>query len=702
MLCLLLPFALWAFVFRDAILGRIVFHGDNIQYSHWVLYFFDNLQQGVFPVWNPFHSWGCIDNLDMRFIGEYNPFLYLIPLLRSLGVSGHAAFTAFMISCFWIGAVGLYTLVYRLFKNPYIACVAYSLLLFSGYGIQFFIFQITDVLITAPLVWFFYFLFSLTRNPRKKYLLGLTLTVMLAETTYIPFLFIIVTGLILTLTLIAYPRAALSALKRIGTLMRGHKILTLFCLIAIIASAVPLVMWRTASLDPQYIVDVERMPQDSRDPSEVSRTTVNSVALSAMTSPAELFDNLDIAHDQVMPFVSVFLYIALLFCALTRMTRRSFILVIAFVLLLMISCGDTFPLHPWLFRRFAFFRIFRNYLFVFPVLICLAIIFLMDRLESLCHSHPISQTSRVLQSLWGLVCFTAIMIFFRQFDHIIITSYATAVISLAVFLLWIWRAPLSKNSFFLILLIPALIQPMEFFSFIIPLFNTTSQDHPSGPACFSLTRPPRGSGFNEAHSFHKRQKLLRDESGFTTGGFYGLRCVRDLHEHLEMTALQDYIRTKFYIYSNWAFVPSGPVPWQDLATSFRDPAAPALIFAPLHGSALRSQPGTARTAITHNSEILHVTSFNVNSIVLDVTVPDERLLVYNDAFHHDWRSTIDGTPAETLRVNYAFKGLLIPAGTHTIIWRFGHPALPWIFWSLLGITFLVWMMTLKESLKHDP
>ena len=701
LLCLLFPFALWAFLFRDAVFGRIVFHGDNVQYSHWVLYFFDNLQQGVFPVWNPFHSWGCIDNLDMRFIGEYNPLLYIIPLMRSVGSSGQAAFTAFMISYFWVGAAGLYALTYRLFKNPYIACAAYTLLLFSGYGIQFFIFQITDVLITAPLLWFFFFLLSFIQRPRSKYLLGTTLTVMLAATTYIPFIFIVVTGLVLVLMMILYAKQVLPVIKRSLRFFSRRRLLTIFCFISIIYSTVPLVIWRLSSFDPQYIVDVERHASGSQDLSEVSQTAVNSVCLSAMTSPRELFDNLDIADDQVMPFVSVFVYIALLLSALTRMTRRSYILFISFCVLMMLACGDGFPLHPWLFQHIKFFRLFRNYLFFFPILISFAVLFLMDRLEALYHSYPRTLTRKVLTTLWGIACLTGLIIFLRQFDHIILSTYITTAAALLVFFIWIWKKHLSIKTFFLSIILIALVQPLEFFQSIIPLcIDRTYQEHPAKEAQFPLTRPPRGSGFNENHSFHKRYKILRDDSGFSTAGFFGLRYVRDLHENIPAGRLQNYVQTKFYLYSRWDYVTGTETPWAALRETFPDASAPALIFD--HPGPMPPEDPAPRMPVTQYSETFQVTDFNVNKVSIILNVPQARLLVYNDTFHKDWRCTIDGRPVKIWRTNYAFKGVMIPAGKHQVTFVFGGTRPHIIFWTLLALTFAVWMITLYSFLKdHD-
>jgi uncharacterized membrane protein YfhO len=40
-----------------------------------------------------------------------------------------------------------------------------------------------------------------------------------------------------------------------------------------------------------------------------------------------------------------------------------------------------------------------------------------------------------------------------------------------------------------------------------------------------------------------------------------------------------------------------------------------------------------------------------------------------DRYHPGWRATIDGQPAEIVRANHVMRGVVVPAGTHTIEFR---------------------------------
>ncbi len=52
-------------------------------------------------------------------------------------------------------------------------------------------------------------------------------------------------------------------------------------------------------------------------------------------------------------------------------------------------------------------------------------------------------------------------------------------------------------------------------------------------------------------------------------------------------------------------------------------------------------------------------------------------LVRNEVWHPGWSATLDGAPAELLRVNYLQQGVLVPPGRHTLELRFFPTSLAW-------------------------
>ena len=68
-------------------------------------------------------------------------------------------------------------------------------------------------------------------------------------------------------------------------------------------------------------------------------------------------------------------------------------------------------------------------------------------------------------------------------------------------------------------------------------------------------------------------------------------------------------------------------------------------------------------------------SFDVNATIVDdentrVVIETESeqpgVLVLADSYHPNWHATVDGQPAELGRVNGAFRGVVVPAGSSTV------------------------------------
>lgn len=61
---------------------------------------------------------------------------------------------------------------------------------------------------------------------------------------------------------------------------------------------------------------------------------------------------------------------------------------------------------------------------------------------------------------------------------------------------------------------------------------------------------------------------------------------------------------------------------------------------------------------------------------LRVSCPAPRVLVVADSWYPGWRATVDAQPTEILRANYAFRGVVVPAGEHTVEFRFRPASWP--------------------------
>jgi uncharacterized membrane protein YfhO len=88
-----------------------------------------------------------------------------------------------------------------------------------------------------------------------------------------------------------------------------------------------------------------------------------------------------------------------------------------------------------------------------------------------------------------------------------------------------------------------------------------------------------------------------------------------------------------------------------------------------------------------NGEILRIEE-KPSRIRLDVSTKSESFLVASVTRHKYWRATIDGREAKILAANIGFQGLFVPAGRHSIEFRYRNPLiLPSAMVSI--ITFLI-------------
>lgn len=61
-----------------------------------------------------------------------------------------------------------------------------------------------------------------------------------------------------------------------------------------------------------------------------------------------------------------------------------------------------------------------------------------------------------------------------------------------------------------------------------------------------------------------------------------------------------------------------------------------------------------------------IAAYEPNRIVLDVEAARGGLLFLSEVYYPAWRASVDGEPAEVLRVNTAFRGVVVPEGSHVV------------------------------------
>jgi hypothetical protein len=100
-----------------------------------------------------------------------------------------------------------------------------------------------------------------------------------------------------------------------------------------------------------------------------------------------------------------------------------------------------------------------------------------------------------------------------------------------------------------------------------------------------------------------------------------------------------------------------------LASASFDPQQTVLLSAPL--------PEAEPNATTNrNAGSVEFWSYSPKTIELATQSSSPAVLLLNDKYDEHWRVTVDGQPAPLLRCNFIMRGVYVPAGAHTVVFRF--------------------------------
>jgi hypothetical protein len=82
----------------------------------------------------------------------------------------------------------------------------------------------------------------------------------------------------------------------------------------------------------------------------------------------------------------------------------------------------------------------------------------------------------------------------------------------------------------------------------------------------------------------------------------------------------------------------------------------------------------AAVSPTDSTTSVRVTGRGNQHLSLSTSSPTTSFLVVSEVYYPEWSATIDGAPVEIHRTNFLLRGLVVPAGDHTIEFTFRSPA----------------------------
>jgi hypothetical protein len=121
------------------------------------------------------------------------------------------------------------------------------------------------------------------------------------------------------------------------------------------------------------------------------------------------------------------------------------------------------------------------------------------------------------------------------------------------------------------------------------------------------------------------------------------------------------------LYSNWQISTNDQATLTKLASAEFDPAQTVLVADPL--------PGPGPGSLTNlNVGTVEFISYAPKRIVMEAKAAGRAVLLLNDRIAPNWKVWLDGKPEKLLRCNYLMRGVYMPAGSHTVEFRFEPPA----------------------------
>lgn len=129
----------------------------------------------------------------------------------------------------------------------------------------------------------------------------------------------------------------------------------------------------------------------------------------------------------------------------------------------------------------------------------------------------------------------------------------------------------------------------------------------------------------------------------------------------------------------------------------KDPA-----FDPAQTVVLSSPVSTAEPTTNAPAGQASILKWGPKGWVIETVAPTAGVLLLNDRWHPDWRVTVDGQPAELLRANLVMRAVQVPAGKHTVEFRY-QPSMTmlWVTLSALVVALGlgVWLTVAGRSSK---
>lgn len=684
MLALVLPFLFWLFLMRDFFLGHIPVNLDTNTIYAVIKFYFNNLLNGVVPLWEPFVVLGR-PFYALPICNLFNPATQLVGMFKLFGINYYQGFMIYMAAYFWIGTIGFFFLAKEIFQSRTWAYAAYIGLLFSSLGVSMFT-QLTLVEILVPTIWFFYFLAAFGRQPCRRYFWGLIFSLMIAVSSYLPFYFVTVVLVFVLCFVLLFGPQARKFLSQVFSFIQKHIGAGLVGLAGLVIALLPLLVYKTIDSHGDVVAPGRHCQYASlqecyehtmaHEGGMLYKEIAQSGGLGERMDMSYFFSNLDklTYGSDSLYFVSVFLFLLIALGVWLRLSRLNVLLVAMTALIALIALGSATGAHHWLYHHVFYFRYFRNLFFFGVFFLPLLILLGVALLRNLLALHP-TDFSHKKMLVTGILFLHGLFAWFLYHQsHIILSSWLTVAVSAGLFCVYyagLWKkGELFWMVLFSLLMIVQPVQVMGYYAANAKEFQYPMPFAHVNPT-FAWVRPTKLATSDEhLYQFVHYEDFyylmsMTDAPAKVGYPQSAARYTFDLSMHNTEDALANYARHKIVVYGH----------------------------APTTGNAIDQtyQP------IDGPGQGVEVDHFDANKLVLTTKFTTKKFLVYNDSFTRYWKVFVNGQQQDLTRSNGAFKGVWVPPGQSLVEFRYEPPGGQWIYILVTATMLLFLILTLCPS-----
>jgi len=697
-------FLVWVYAFRGFFSGKFLLCADASAYFEHFRFFLDNISRGVYPQWDPSRNWGMPIELFLRRIGSYNPLFLTILLLNKIGVSYIHSYFIFLAGYYFLGMTGFYLLSKRVLNDSRCAFLAYLLLMFSALGTRNF--DSYSILTFVPMVWFYYFLVVFSQQPARASFLGITFTLMILVTTYIPFYFLTIFLFFIFWFVLIYPRDLQSILSRSRQFASNNKIFVCLCTFIFLLSLIPGLLFYMEGAKGELVFPGRHEDSVVKNTLEVTEQKSRDWSIIEELMFAGYYSDLH-KYEFGIFYIPVFAFLLLFLGMIVPINKRLTLLLAWGAILFLIGSPNITPLYNFFYEHVFFFKYFRNlHYFLWLGLLPIFVVLLSEQFRWLLQDIARPLREKVWMILFVSLVHGGFYLFLYSRGNVLPSTYGV------IFLSWIFFScfvlGLIKNNsliFYFLLLVLVAAQPMEVYHYLsqrTTLYNPEKAYRYMLPY-IQLSLPTQA---DKERSLHKNkssenassQKILHRKP---PNIYAGSRQLNFLIENIDYNAFLDYAAPQFLVYDRVEMVDEKDLDFKRIErtlSSFEN-----IAFVRRENSFNQEEvPEAPRDfnsqaqIITRDSPELQVVEFGVNFVKLKVHFDTRKFLVYNDSFHSGWQAYIDGKKTDIWLANVAFKGIWLSSGEHSVYFRYGTRWSYCLNFFLMGIFVFVfgWLVFL--------